>query len=116
MGRAWQMRAAQSLESISSLVYILKLHEGIIALDLDALEAAVGLKMLLQVALACAVCIKVHHKQSRGRLHLSPPQILTAPHLSIHLFSTGFGSQRQPTDFAESSVMPTAGRMMPGYI
>lgn len=94
MVRTWQVGAVHRFESIGRLIYSLKLHECIVALDLHALQPTKGLKVLLQVTLACPIRIKIDHKESGRRLHLPPSQILTAPHFPIHLTSTrSVGSQ-----------------------
>ena len=88
LGRAGgTVQAAEvgALERVRGLVDVLVLHERIVALNLHAHKAAVGLKVALQVALARAVRVKVDHKQCRRRVGLPAPQVLAALHLAIAL-------------------------------
>ena len=57
----------------------------VVALDLDALEAAVRLKVLLEIALARAVDVKVDHEQRRRRLGLLLADVLAPAHLPVAL-------------------------------
>lgn len=84
-GGTVQAAEVGALERVSGLVDVLVLHKCIVALDLHAHKAAVGLEVALQVALARAVRVKVDHEQRRRRIGLPAPQVLAALHLAIAL-------------------------------
>ena len=75
------------LDSLLSLIQVVILDKGIVALDLDTLEPAKGLKQLLEVTLPCAVHVKVHNEEGGGGCDVLPPSVLTALDLPVTLSS-----------------------------
>ena len=73
--------------SLLSLVQVFILHEGIVALDLDALKPPKGLKQVLQVSLSRAVQVKVDNEEGGGGGNICAASVLTALDLAIALTS-----------------------------
>ena len=80
-----QASAMAGLLGVRGLVHVLVLDEGVVALDLHAPQLAEGLKVLLQVALARLVHIKVHHEERRRGLRLAAAQVLALANLPVAL-------------------------------
>ena len=84
-----QAGAMAGLLGVGGLVHVLVLDEGVVALDLHAPQLAEGLKVVLQVALARLVHVKVHHKERGRGLRLAAAQVLALAHLPVALQRAG---------------------------